>query len=83
MYHAERSSWETRRKPVNGSSVNDKTSEILKTWLTKGAKAQYVDFNSSGKLHIPHQEFDKTDAEGALEDCRRIMEFTKSLIGRT
>lgn len=65
---------------ISITDLRGETAGILRKWLTKRARAQYVDFNSTGKLRVPHREFDESDAREALEDCRRVIEFTRGLI---
>jgi len=47
-------------------------------WLARRARARYVDFNEKGKLRDPFEEFNENDA---LEDCKKVIEFMKKLIG--
>lgn len=69
---------------ISGIDSKEEITGILRRWLVKRARAQYVDFNSSGKLRVPHREFGESDAREALEDCRRVIKFTRGLIrGRT
>jgi len=60
---------------------NSEIASILTKWLARRARARYVDFNEKGKLRVPFEEFNENDALEALEDCKKVIEFTKKLIG--
>jgi HEPN domain-containing protein len=56
---------------------------ILTKWLSRRARAHYVDFNEMGRLRAPFEEFDEADAVEVLRDCRVVIEFVKKLIKKT
>jgi HEPN domain-containing protein len=39
-----------------------------------------VDFNRTGRLRTPYEEFDEEDALEALEDCKKVVESVRKLI---
>lgn len=56
------------------------TAKILTKWLARRVRAHYVDFNRTGRLRTPYEEFDETDASEALKDCRKVINFVRKLI---
>lgn len=56
------------------------TAKILTKWLARRARAHYVDFNRTGRLRTPYEEFDEKDASEALEDCKKVIHFVRKLI---
>ena len=53
---------------LEGSEIAD----ILTEWLVRRSRAHYVDFNETGRLRTPFEEFDEGDASEALKDCRKV-----------
>jgi len=45
--------------------------DILTKWLARRSRAHYVDFNETGRLRTPFEEFDELNASEALRDCRK------------
>jgi len=64
---------------VNAYNPEIKIKEILFYWLRKRSSSQYVDIKD-GKIIVPHEIFEKEDAEKALEDCEKIIDYIKKLI---
>lgn len=62
---------------LQGSEIE----EILSKWLGKRSRAQYVDVRHE-RICVPHEMFDKWDAEDALKDARRVIDFVKKLLGK-
>lgn len=58
----------------------DEIAEILRKWLAKRSRAQYVDFNATGKLRVPHEEFNEKDAVEALRECNKVINFVMNLL---
>jgi len=56
------------------------TTKILTKWLARRARAHYVDFNRTGRLRAPYEEFNEKDALEALEDCKKVIESVRKLI---
>lgn len=52
--------------------------DILRKWLSKRSNAQYVDIKF-GRIIVPHEIFDKWDAEEAIKDAKTIIKFVKKL----
>lgn len=52
---------------------------LLSSWIGKRGKSQYVDIRR-GKLFIPHEIFDEWDAEKALKDAKRIINFVTKIV---
>ena len=56
------------------------TAEILTKWLARRSRARYVDFNETGKLRVPLDEFGEADASEALRDCKKVLGFVRGLV---
>ena len=56
------------------------TAEILTKWLARRSRARYVDFNETGKLRVPLDEFGEADAPEALRDCKKVLGFVRGLV---
>lgn len=56
------------------------TAKNLTKWLARRARAHYVDFNRTGRLRAPYEEFNEKDPLEALEDCKKVIESVKKLL---
>lgn len=52
---------------------------ILGKWLGIRGRAQYVDIRS-GKIYVPHEIFDESDARDALNDAKFVVDFMKKML---
>jgi len=57
-----------------------KITEKLYKWLGKRSKSQYVDIQR-GQIVVPHEIFDKIDAEESLEDAKFVVESIEEKLG--
>jgi len=52
----------------------------LLSWLSKRARAQYVDITKNNEISVPHKIFNKENAEQALGDAEEIIKTLKNKI---
>lgn len=48
--------------------------ELLLHWLSRRSSSQYVDVRGD-ELDVPHEQFDRSDAEQILEDAACVLQF--------
>jgi len=67
------------KKFINLFEIDEELKEKLYFWLRKRSSSQYVDIKDD-KISIPHELFDESDAQKALDDAREIIEKVKGTI---
>jgi HEPN domain-containing protein len=55
--------------------------DSLLNWLRRRSEAQYVDIRGD-QVNIPHDLFDKDDAEQILEDAESVIELVESIVDK-
>lgn len=56
--------------------------DALLDWLRRRSEAQYVDIRGD-QINIPHDMFDRHDAEQILEDAESVIEFAESIVDQS
>lgn len=51
--------------------------ELLLHWLRRRSNSQYVDIRGDD-LNIPHEQFDRSDADKILDDAASVLEYVKN-----
>lgn len=54
----------------------DDIEQSLLTWLRRRSSSQYVDVRGD-EITVPHEQFDRRDAERILEDAETVLEFVR------
>lgn len=57
----------------------DEIKETLLYWLRRRSDSQYVDIRGD-KINIPHEQFDRGDAERILEDAEMVIGHVEKLL---
>lgn len=57
----------------------DDVEDLLLHWLQRRSSSQYVDIRGED-IDVPHEQFDRGDAEGILEDAETVLELVRDLI---
>ena len=60
-------------------NVPDEVEEILLAWLRRRSNSHYVDIRGN-ELNIPHQSFEKKDAQQILGDAEVIIALVQNII---
>lgn len=64
---------------IDGNDPPEDIEELLLHWLRRRSNSQYVDIRGD-ELNIPHEQFDRTDADQILEDATRVLEYVTNQI---
>lgn len=67
------------KKFVNLFEADEELKEKLYFWLRKRSSSQYVDIKDD-RLSIPHELFDESDAQKALDDSKEVLEKIKEML---
>ena len=62
-------------------SPSQELADSLLNWLRRRSEAQYVDIRGD-QVNIPHNLFDKDDAEQILEDAESVIELVESIVDK-
>jgi HEPN domain-containing protein len=57
----------------------EKMEDLLLRWLRRRSSSQYVDIRGD-KVNVPHEQFDREDAEQILEDAETVLEYVKEQV---
>lgn len=53
-------------------SIEEELEEALLNWLSRRSSSQYVDIRGN-RINVPHQQFNRQDAEKILEDAEQVI----------
>lgn len=64
-------------KFIELQNLDNQLEKSLLKWLQRRSQAQYVDIKG-GEVKIPHNLFDKEDAEKIIEDVKKVIDKVKT-----
>lgn len=57
----------------------DDLGKLLLYWLRRRSDSQYVDIRGD-EINVPHEQFDRADAERILEDAERVLDHVERIL---